>query len=575
MQNGSQPLEQMINGAFIPALPDADSSQILGSGRISGIVGEGGMAVVYEIWNEQLGIKRAVKVLKPNYSAENRSRFDTEVKLTAQLDHPNIIRVHSVGDWNGLPFIEMELVDGFSLAQLLQEANALPLEVALSIALVVSRALAYTHQQDFELEGRCINGLLHRDLKPENILISHKGKVRLTDFGIATPISVSLHTMDGNIVGSMQYMAPEQLKGKEIDTRADIFSFGCVLYEMLTGYKTFADRNVADLVPKRLANEYDPLSNYKLLIPARLNRLVLRCLQYDPRRRPHSMQQISDELAKILGAMSDKPCQKIIADFVMRPQPRAQFVQMQQSSPARKPLTVAAWVAAVLIVAFPGRYLVQGIASALTQRSNSTQALAPVIPLQATYQGDAELTVDTLSCPFGVLDSLERLHGSKSLLTLMRLEQERGMYLSSLRLAKRLTPAQAVSVSAVVLRMRALAWAGKLDVDFFEQNAIDDAEFGLFQAEYERMAGNFPGALAALERFANSGAAMADVEDIRRRAQVCKGRVLLQMMTRESSEQRKQLALDTWQNVKKLYGGQKNHAFYREALRACKRLASS
>jgi hypothetical protein len=287
------------------------------------------------------------------------------------------------------------------------------------------------------------------------------------------------------------------------------------------------------------------------------------------------MQQISDELAKILGAISDKPCQKIVADFVMRPQPRAQFVQMQQPSPTRKPLTIAAWVAAVLIVAFPGRYLVQSIFNALAQRTNATHALASVVPLPGHYQGDAELTIDTLSCPFGVLDSLERLHGSKSLLTLMRLEQERGMYLSSLRLAKRLTPAQASSVSAVLLRMRALAWAGKLDVDFFELNPIDDAEFGLFQAEYERLAGNFPAALATIERFAHSSAAMADVEDIRRRAQVCKGRVLLQMMTRESSAQRKQLALDTWQNVKKLYDGQKDHAFYREAVRACKKLASS
>lgn len=297
-------------------LPDGTKQVPMGSGIIIGVLGEGGMAIVYEIWNEQLGVKRAVKLLRPNSSQENKERFYNEIKITAQLDHPNIIDIHAVGEWHQLPYIEMEKIDGISLENLLKSQGALPLQVCTSIGIFICRALNYTHHHEYVINNKYFTGLLHRDLKPGNILISNSGIVRLTDFGIARPTNVTANTSSGKVIGSMQYLAPEQLEEDEIDTRADIFSFGCILYEMLCGEKTFPEKNITRLVRKRVKNEYSPLSSYKIDIPARLNSLIVHCLQEKANKRPSDIKLALYELEKIHNKITSASPEEIMAAYV-------------------------------------------------------------------------------------------------------------------------------------------------------------------------------------------------------------------------------------------------------------------
>ena len=201
-----------IDESTMVILPDGTKQVPMGSGIITGILGEGGMSIIYEIWNEQLGVKRAVKLLRPNSSQENKERFEKEMKVTAQLDHPNIIDIHAVGDWNNLPYIEMEMVSGISLEELIRRQGALPLLVCTSIGIIVCRALDYTHHHQYKINEETFTGLLHGDLKPGNILFSREGVIRLTDFGVATPTEVSKSSSNGKVMGSMQYLSPEQIE---------------------------------------------------------------------------------------------------------------------------------------------------------------------------------------------------------------------------------------------------------------------------------------------------------------------------------------------------------------------------
>src|SRR6187397_386295 len=220
----------------------------LGPYEVSSSIGAGGMGEVYKAKDTRLGRDVAVKVLPAHMSssAELRQRLDREAKTISQLSHPHICTLHDVGHQDGTDYLVMELLEGETLADRLAK-GALPVDQALKIGIEVAGALDAAHRQ----------GIVHRDLKPGNVMLTKSG-VKLLDFGLAklappTPSEVSGATSlptafqqsqplttRGTILGTFQYMAPEQLEGKEADARSDIFAFGCVLYEMLTGQKAFS-----------------------------------------------------------------------------------------------------------------------------------------------------------------------------------------------------------------------------------------------------------------------------------------------------------------------------------------------
>ena len=173
----------------------------------------------------------------------------------------------------------MEFIDGESLESFISKRGKLPDYVCSAIAIQIARALVYAHGQEFLIYGKNYHGVIHRDLKPANIMISTKGEVRLMDFGIARPTEASLHTQEGNIVGTMQYLSPEQLDGIDIDGRTDIYSFGAILYEMLTGTKTFPQDTITNLMKRKVMNDYRKFSEFDFSVSTALAKIAQKCLQ--------------------------------------------------------------------------------------------------------------------------------------------------------------------------------------------------------------------------------------------------------------------------------------------------------
>jgi Tol biopolymer transport system component len=271
----------------------------LGPYEIESAAGAGGMGEVYRARDSRLDRVVAIKVL-PTGIADNpdlRARFEREAKAISSLNHPNICTLHDVGHENGTEYLVMEYIEGETLAAKL-ERGPLSLAEALKIGMQIADALDKAHHQ----------GLVHRDLKPANIMLTRDG-AKLLDFGLAklseetgvvqgisgitrtTPL-----TGAGMILGTMQYMSPEQLEGKESDGRSDIFAFGAVMYEMVTGKRAFEGGSQASLIAAIIDREPTPLSSVAPMSPPALERLVKKCLQKDPEARWQSARDLSDEL---------------------------------------------------------------------------------------------------------------------------------------------------------------------------------------------------------------------------------------------------------------------------------------
>jgi len=279
----------------------------LGPYEIVAPIGAGGMGEVYRAKDTRLDREVAVKVLPEHLSGsdELRSRFEREAKAISSLQHPNICTLYDVGREGDTDFLVMELLDGESLADRLQK-GPLPLEEVLRLGIQIADALEKAHSA----------GIVHRDLKPGNCFVTERG-VKLLDFGLAKlhaavqqtsqtqlgalpteQLSVSL-TGAGTILGTFQYMSPEQLEGRDSDMRSDIFALGCVLYEMATGQKAFSGASQASLIGSIMHSTPAPVSALAPLSPPALDRVVATCLEKDPKNRWHTAHDVRLQLAWI------------------------------------------------------------------------------------------------------------------------------------------------------------------------------------------------------------------------------------------------------------------------------------
>lgn len=293
----------------------------LGNCRIIELIAAGGMANVYKIWHEQLEVVRALKILKPGFDEESKSRLETEAKISANLRHVNIVEIYGIGYWNSIPYIEMEFVDGASLKELLDKNGRLPIPFAIALTHKICTALQFAHNQDLTLYGKVYDSLIHRDIKPANILISSKGMVKLADFGIARPSDVSLHTVGTKVMGTFAYLSPEQLNGEKLDQRSDIYALGTVLYEMLTGSKTFPQKMLADLIHRKTKGQYVPLNSICKDAPKNLCIVVEKALTLDKNKRYSEATDFDQELVSILKKLSTHQPDEIIRHYIKNPQP--------------------------------------------------------------------------------------------------------------------------------------------------------------------------------------------------------------------------------------------------------------
>lgn len=254
--------------------------------EILGKIGTGGMADVYKAKDHKLNRFVAVKVLKPEFREDTTfiRKFKSEAQAAAVLTHPNIVNVFDVGDDNGVYYIVMELIEGITLKEYISKKGKLSVKEATSIAIQVSMGLEAAHS----------HGIVHRDVKPQNIIISMDGKVKVTDFGIAR--AASSNTISSNVMGSVHYSSPEQVRGGYSDEKSDIYSLGITMYEMVTGKVPFDGDTTVAIAIKHLQEEIVPPSIYTPELPHSLEQIILKCTQKSSERRYESTGALIQDL---------------------------------------------------------------------------------------------------------------------------------------------------------------------------------------------------------------------------------------------------------------------------------------
>jgi HAMP domain-containing protein/predicted Ser/Thr protein kinase len=273
-----------VPGATAPANASADLSlghQFANRYRIEQILGRGGMGVVYKAIDTQLDEMVAIKTLPGDVmtrSPEDLERFKREIRLARKITHRNVLRTYDYGEAEGVYFISMEFVRGYTLSELLDEAPQRQMATRASVGITrqICRGLHAAHEQ----------GIIHRDIKPQNVLIDAKGEVKLMDFGIArmaeTPEGV---TQAGLIVGTPHYMSPEQVQGKQLDARSDVYSMGVLIYEMLVGHRPFESSSLTGILTAHITEKPKPPIELMPELPREINAIVLRCLEKNPAAR--------------------------------------------------------------------------------------------------------------------------------------------------------------------------------------------------------------------------------------------------------------------------------------------------
>lgn len=263
----------------------------IGEYRIVDFIGEGGMGAVYRAEHSKLGRIAAVKFLSQSAASGHGfvERFFNEARIQASLQHPNIAALYDFLEFNGQPCIIMEYIDGQTLCDRVRPVGPLPLAEALNIFCPVVEAIGYIHS----------HGVIHRDIKSNNIKISSSGQVKLLDFGIAKGQTSPGLTSTGSVIGTLEYISPEQLKGGHADARSDIWALGVLLYEMLTGRVPFVSQTLGDLCEKIDRAQYPPPTAVNPQISREAEQVIARCLARDPAQRYQSTQELLEDARRL------------------------------------------------------------------------------------------------------------------------------------------------------------------------------------------------------------------------------------------------------------------------------------
>jgi serine/threonine protein kinase/tetratricopeptide (TPR) repeat protein len=266
-------------------------------------LGRGGMGSVYKVLDKELEENTALKLLKPEIAADERiiERFRNELKLARKISHKNVCRMYHLGKKENMHYITMEYIPGEDLKSLIRKIGRLPVAKAVSIAQQVCEGLAEAHKL----------GIVHRDLKPQNIMIDREGNARIMDFGIARSLKAKGITEAGAMIGTPEYISPEQVEGEETDLRSDIYSLGTILYEMVTGKVPFEGETTISIAMKHKKETPVNPREFNPLVPEDLSQLILRCMEKDKERRFQDAKELFSELSKI---EEEKPESKKISE---------------------------------------------------------------------------------------------------------------------------------------------------------------------------------------------------------------------------------------------------------------------
>jgi Tol biopolymer transport system component/preprotein translocase subunit SecG len=356
----------------------------LGRYEIRSQIGAGGMGEVYLARDPKIGRDVAIKVLPADFSAdkERLARFEQEAQAAGALNHPNILSIYDVDTHDGAPYVVSELLEGETLRELIGGAP-LPPRKAVDYALQIARGLAAAHER----------GIVHRDVKPENLFVTKDGRVKILDFGLAKLTERDsdaarselptrrVNTDSGAVMGTVGYMSPEQLRGKPVDPRTDIFSFGAVLYEMFSGKRAFQRDSAADTISAILREDPPELSETNKEINPALDRVVRRCLEKNREERFHSASDLAFALDALSGTQASGAATAAVETAeVPKPAPRRRFLER------------LGWIVAALLLA--STLTLAFVSFRRTEPRAETVRFAVPAPEKMAYRGSLALSPD-------------------------------------------------------------------------------------------------------------------------------------------------------------------------------------
>src|SRR4051812_14132352 len=318
--------------ARIVKMPTVVGELIAGRYELEELVGKGGMSTVYRAKDRLLERTVAIKLLHEHYSRDDDyvERFRREARAAARLSHPNIVTVIDRGEADGRQFIVFEYIDGQNLKQLVESKGRLPVRTALELAIEIGRALAFAHE----------NGLVHRDVKPQNVLLGN-GDVKVTDFGIARSGDVKQGlTQTGTVLGTSDYIAPEQASGQPVSELSDVYSLGVVVYELLAGDPPYKGESFLAVAMRHVNDPVPSVAEVRLDVPIRLDAAVRKAMAKAPADRFSSMTAFVKELESVLGELGQPDSDRTT---IMRPVETARVPRRRARRRAAAP-----WLALLL-----------------------------------------------------------------------------------------------------------------------------------------------------------------------------------------------------------------------------------
>jgi serine/threonine protein kinase len=557
--SGLQEKSTIIN---VPILPDETAQVQMGSGVTNGILGEGGAAIIYEIRNKQLGLQRAVKLLKPHYTRDTYNRFLREFRISIQLNHPNIAVVHTIGQWNKLPFIEMEKISGFSLSKIVAQFGPLPTGLVSAIGIILCKTLSYLHTCAFELDKKTYHGLLHLDLKPSNILLSDSGVLKVMDFGLATPIEEGQRGLYPDGVGSLQYIAPELLLGQGApDVRSDIYSLGCILYELLSGVKTFPGPEEKSVMELRQTNTYISLKKLSKAIHPEMLALIEECLSLKKEKRPLNIEEIRKSLELIHQSSTRLSPENTIQLYVTQRRINEPFMLPQPAPTTGAILRTAGIIAgAVVILIIILMQQLQGnfpefkkISTSITKPINKEQ---PKVPAQSPQTLQPEETdfyaTDVNSTQAALLDS-------------MRIAWATRKFDVMISIIDRLQPELAQSKEVLLYKLRALGRGGEELGKILDETELSDAEYFFHKARYQFGNKEYANALENLDKALSLPCEFLDKRILGREVQLYKSRCLTSIFRADPTSEKLQAAIEAWNLLLELVNDNPNGILGKEA----------